>query len=176
MMDYAVLGWPPDGPTLELDHERFPYAGKFRLPDTGKAVARDGGDVVGAAAFSPDRTDGDALRCRYLTVRRDRQGEGIGPRLLRLVADRAPDRGFETVLIAVNNPHAYVAAYRAGFAFTGETTGMAELVLADGADRSPARYREGLEEFAERELPPRTADFVATRLEEAVPEPVDTPR
>lgn len=172
-MQYALLGWPEDGPTLELDHELFPYAGKFRPADTGKAVAREDGTVLGAVAFSPDRTDADTLQLRYVTVRRDRQGEGIGPRLVRFVADRAGDRGFARVEIGVNNPHAYVAAYRAGFAFTGEETGMAELVLADGGDRGAERYRDGLAIFAERELPPKTAEFVTARLDEGVPDVVD---
>lgn len=174
-MEYAVLGWPPDAPTLSLDHERFAYAGKFVLPDTGKAVARADGTVLAAAAFSPDRTDETSLRIRYVTVRRDRRGEGVGPRLLRLVADRARSRGFAAVPIAVNNPYAYVAAYRAGFGYTGEATGMAEIVLAEGADRDPESYREGLSTFADRDLPERVHEFVADRLDGDVPAVVDPP-
>jgi GNAT superfamily N-acetyltransferase len=174
-MEFAALGWPPAGPTLELDHRRFAYAGKFVVGDTGKAVARSDGSVVAAAAFSADRTDADTLRCRYITVRRDRQGEGIGPRLLRFVVDRAHARGFETVLIAVNNPYAYVAAYRAGFAFTGGETGVAEVVLEADGPRDVERYRDGLLTVAARDLPDDAEAFVEERLESPVPAVVETP-
>lgn len=176
-MDFAVLGWPPDGPTLRLDHEAFAYAGKFVVSDTGTAVARADGRVHGAVAFSPDRTDADTLKLRYVTVRRDRQGEGIGPRLLRFVADRAADRGFSTVEIAVNNPYAYVAASRAGFAATGETTGVAELVLRDGADdaRIEAAYLAGLATFERRDLPAELAAFVERKRAAGLPERVASP-
>jgi len=127
-MECILLGWPPDGPTLSLDHERFAYAGKFVMSATGKAVAREDG-TVGAVAFSADRTDETCLRLRYVTVRDDRRGEGIGPRLLRFVSERAREHGYESVRIAVNNPFAYEACSRAGFAFTGQETGLAELVL-----------------------------------------------
>ena len=175
-MECAVLGWPPDGPTLRLDHERFAYAGKFVMSATGTAVARAGDEIVGAVAFSPDRTDEAVLRLRYVTVRRDRQGEGIGPRLLRFVADRARDRDFANCLIAVNNPAAYEAAYRAGFAFTGEETGVAELVLADacGTERSPERYREGLDVFAARELPEAAAAVVDRAPDAGLPDVVES--
>ncbi len=175
MMEFADLGWPPDGPTLDLDHREFAYAGKFVVGDTGKAVARSDGSVVAAAAFNADRTDGETLRCRYITVRRDRQGEGIGPRLLRFVVERARERGFENVLIAVNNPYAYVAAYRAGFTFTGEETGVAEAVLEAGGPRNPDRYRNGLLTVAARDLPDGVETFVERRLESAVPDVVETP-
>lgn len=173
-MECALLGWPPDGPTFSLDHEAFAYAGKFVMSDTGKAVVRDGGDRVGAAAFSPDRTDAGTLVIRYVTVRRDQQGEGIGPRLLRFVADRARDRGFETVRIAVNNPYAYEAAYRAGFTYTGEETGIAEVVLRDAAGATPSgdRYRDGLRTFEGRDLPDDVAAFVERSGIEGPPEPV----
>jgi len=174
-MEFELLGWPPDGPTLDLDHERFAYAGKFVMGATGKAVARAGGDLVGAVAFSADRTDADTLRLRYVTVRRDRQGEGIGPRLLRFVADRADGRGYDRAVIAVNNPAAYVAAYRAGFGYTGERTGMAELVLAEDAPRTGDRYRAGLEAFLERDLPEASRAIVKDRQSGGIPEAVDSP-
>jgi GNAT superfamily N-acetyltransferase len=174
-MEFAVLGWPSDGPTLDLDHQRFAYAGKFVVGDTGKAIARSGGSVVGAAAFSADRTDAHTLRIRYITIRRDRQGEGIGPRLLRFVHERARHRGFEAVLIAVNNPYAYVAAYRAGFAFTGEETGIAETVLEAGGPRDVERYRDGLLTVAARDLSSDAEAFVERRLESGVPPVVDPP-
>jgi len=173
-MEFAVLGWPPDGPTLDLDHERFAYAGKFVMSDTGKAIARADGSRLAAVAFSPDRTDADCLRLRYVTVRSDRRGEGIGPRLLRFAADRAADRGFEDVAIAVNNPHAYEAAYRAGFVYTGEPTGVAELVLVDAIEEAPsaAVYRDGLAAFATRDLPEAVEAFVMRTRQSGPPAPV----
>lgn len=151
-MELELLGWPPDGPTLRLDHRRFSYAGKFVMSATGKAVAREDGELLGAVAFNEDRTDASALWLRYVTVRSDRRGEGIGPRLLAFVRDRARDRGYERVRIAVNNPFAYEACYRAGFGYTGRQTGIAELVLEHPDERSPECYREGLDEFRERDL------------------------
>ena len=162
-VEFAVLGWPPDGPTLDLDHERFAYAGKFVLPTTGTAVARDDGAVVGAVSFDADRTDETTLRLRYVTVRADRRGERIGPRLAALAVARGRERGFERARIAVNNPFAYEALYRAGFVDTGEETGLAERVLERPGERDPARYRAGLAAFADRDLSPAEASFVAER-------------
>lgn len=151
-MELELLGWPPDGPTLRLDHRRFSYAGKFVMSATGKAVAREGGELVGAVAFNEDRTDPTTLWLRYVTVREDRRGGGIGPRLLAFARDRARERGYERVRIAVNNPFAYEACYRAGFGYTGRRTGIAELVLEHPDERSTERYRAGLDEFRERDL------------------------
>ncbi|MFB6137480.1 MAG: GNAT family N-acetyltransferase [Halobacteriaceae archaeon] len=163
------------GPRLRLDWERFAYAGKFVLPETGAAVARErdasaprvaGPDadpadlplddsVLAAAAVSPDRTAPATLRVRYVTVRVDRRGEGLGARLLAFVAARAGERGYERVAIAANNPFAHEAAAKAGFGFTGETTGLAELVCARPAGGPPervgsSRYADALDRFAAR--------------------------
>mgnify|MGYP000143737187 CR=1 FL=1 len=163
-MDCALLGWPPDAPTLRLDYRRFAYAGKFVLGSTGKAVVREGergegeydDHLLAAASFDPDRTDPDRLVVRYVTVRDDRRGEGLGARLLAFVAARAADRGYHRVRIAVNNPAAYVAAHRAGFAFTGAETGLAELVCERPSDRPADRdagvYRSGLDRYRDRDL------------------------
>ncbi|SFS74813.1 GNAT family N-acetyltransferase [Halostagnicola kamekurae] len=234
-MELELLGWPPDGPKLRLDHERFSYAGKFVMTNTGKAVARaDDGrtdaratgndgektddrarasesvaravdsdgrapdyddDVLAAASFNEDRTDAETLWIRYVTVAKPRRGNGIGPKLLAFVRDRATDRGYARVRIAVNNPFAYEALYRAGFAFTGETTGLAELVLEhspaedrptsvsasdesgietriedetpvdESERRDAARYRDGLERFRERELSDPEEEFLSERLD-----------
>ncbi|PSP75318.1 GNAT family N-acetyltransferase [Halobacteriales archaeon QS_1_68_20] len=171
-MDMELLGWPEDGPTLNLDHERFSYAGKFVMSATGKAVCRDD-EIVAAVAFSEDRTDPNALWLRYVTVRRDRRGDGIGPELVGFVVERARERGYERVRIAVNNPYAYEALYRAGFGFTGERTGIAELVLEWPGDRSPETYRAGLEEFAGRDLSGDEREFL-DRRREAGPPPVES--
>jgi len=159
-MEFELLGWPPDGPALRLDHREFAYAGKFVMTATGKAVARDDG-LAAAVAFSEDRTDATCLRFRYVTVRADRRGEGIGPRLLRFVAERARERGYADVRIAANNPFAYEACYRAGFRFTGEETGLAELVLAyrpGTADRES--YQAGLDRYRSRDLSDAEESFL----------------
>lgn len=174
MAALTLLGWPDDDPRLDLDHERFAYAGKFVTGRTGVAIARaardsDGNeaerDVLAAVSFSPDRTDETTLRLRYVTVRKDRRGERLGPRLCAFVARRARTRGYDRVAIAVNNPFAFVALYRAGFGATGEQTGMAERVLVapDPTDRDPAAYRKGLAAFAERDLPEAARAFVERR-------------
>ncbi|WP_251328355.1 GNAT family N-acetyltransferase [Haloplanus pelagicus] len=186
-MEFACLGWPPDAPTLRLDYRRFAYAGKFVLGSTGKAVVRDGAAddgefddwVLAAASFSADRTDADRLVVRYVTVRENRRGEGLGPRLLAFVADRADDRGYDRVRIAVNNPVAYRAAHRAGFAFTGAETGLAELVCerpaARPADRPTDRYRDGLARYRDRDLGDGMAARLADWLDGEPPPVVDPP-
>ncbi|QRV15948.1 GNAT family N-acetyltransferase [Haloterrigena salifodinae] len=168
-MEYDLLGWPPDGPKLRLDYERFSYAGKFVMTNTGKAVARTDDEIVAAVAFNEDRTDASTLWLRYVTVARDRRGEGIGPELLARVRDRALERGYDRLRIAVNNPFAYEALYRTGFAYTGETTGIAELLLehpapvgaSDGDAR--ARYQAGLDEFRDRDLSEAEEQFLESR-------------
>lgn len=191
-MNFELLGHPPDAPTLRLDHERFAYAGKFVLSSTGKAVARDpeepstgpdgqtttGGSgtdgLVGATSFSGDYDDPDRTRIRYVTVREDRRGEGIGPRLLRFTADTLAE---QAVAIAVNNPMAYQAAYRAGFVWTGEETGMAELFLSyDPGTGTADRYRAGLDIFAERDLPDPHQAMVDRHADGDPPPVVDVPR
>ena len=175
-MERRVLGWPPDGPTLRLDHRRFSYAGKFVMTTTGKAVLRDPSagsdreyddDVLAAVAFDADRTDPETLWLRYITVCDDRRGEGLGPELCAFVVERAADRGYERARIGVNNPFAYEALYRAGFGFTGRETGLAELVLERPADapalRPAAVYREGLDRFRERDLPEEVVAFLEAR-------------
>lgn len=173
-MEFRLLAWPP-GPGMRLDHEAFAYAGKFVLP-SGKAVVSEGDlsipdptegyteGVLAAVAFSEDRTDG-ALWLRYVSVRADRRGEGLGARLCAFVRARAHERGYETVRIAVNNPYAYEALYKAGFGFTGRETGLAELVLEHPAPegRSTARYRDGLSRFTDRDLSPGERAFLDGR-------------
>lgn len=174
-MELRLLGWPADSPRLDLDHERFAYAGNFRTGRTGIAVAVDEsedatvdghsavdgddapavGAVVAAVSFDDDRAAAGALRVRYVSVRDDWRGEGVGPRLLAFVVDRAIENGYDAVRIGVNNPIAYQACYRAGFSFTGEESGMGEVVLSAPAtdDRDLERYRSGLDCFADRDLP-----------------------
>jgi len=179
MDSVTILGWHPaatgeDGPRLRLDWRQFSYAGKFTMTNTGKAVIREGSDdpegafdesVVAAVAFNEDRTDDGALWLRYVTVRADRRGHGLGPRLCDSVATRALDRGYERVRIAVNNPFAYEALYKAGFGFTGRETGIAELVLERPSGREPARYHRGLARFHDRELSSTERRFVDGRTD-----------
>ena len=225
-LEFAVLGGPDGGPALDLHHEQFAYAGKFVMSGTGKAVLRErdtglearSGDVLAAAAFDRDRTDGAVVRIRYVTVRRDRRGEGLGARLLASVADwalgRAEDPGDDTeaeyelgaegstgtgstagvdspptadspatveptpgdvreVRIAVNNPFAYEAAFKAGFGYDGERTGLAELVCVRPGDRSADAYRRGFSAFVEREdLTEPELEFVGDRRDAEPPESV----
>jgi GNAT superfamily N-acetyltransferase len=186
-MEFALLGWPPDAPTLRLDYRRFAYAGKFVRGSTGTAVVRDGerGDgeyddhLLAAASFDPDRTDADRLVIRYVTVRDDRQGEGVGAKLLAFVAARAADEGYDRVRIAVNNPAAYVAAHRAGFAFTGAETGVAELVCERPADRSATvdadAYRDGLGRYRDRGLDAEALASLDEKRAAGPPTVVDPP-
>lgn len=169
-MEFVVLGWPPEGPTLRLDWRRFAYAGKFVVSATGKAVVRSGAPadgefddhVLAAVAFDEDRTDG-ALRLRYVTVRADRRGAALGPRLCAFLVARARERGYDRLRIGVNNPYAYEALYKAGFGFTGRETGLAELVLERPADRSVERYRDGLDRFRRRDLSAEEQAFLDSR-------------
>ena len=174
-MEYAVCGWPAEGPTLELDWRRFSYAGKFVMSNTGKAVARENGEIVAAVAFNEDRTDSQALWLRYITVREDRRGEGIGARLAAFVTERALARGYERLRIAVNNPFAYEALYKAGFGYTGRETGLAELVLERPAERSREAYQAGLDVYRERDLSETEREFLDSRSGAGPPVVVKAP-
>ncbi|WP_224335490.1 GNAT family N-acetyltransferase [Haloprofundus halobius] len=171
-MEFLVLGWPEDGPTLRLDYRQFSYAGKFVMSNTGKAVVRDeergadqavaddefDRDVLAAVAFNEDRTDASTLWIRYVTVREDRRGDRLGPKLVAFLVERARERGYDRLRIAVNNPFAYEALYRAGFAYTGRQTGLAELVLERAlvderrGDRDREAYQSGLDAYRGRDL------------------------
>jgi GNAT superfamily N-acetyltransferase len=176
---YAVIGGPDDGPTLRLDWRAFSYAGKFVMSNTGKAIAYEGApvearegwppaaresddfldDVVGAVSFNADRTDDRTAWLRYVTVREDRRGEGVGARLCAFTSDRLlgerdgdEDGGFDAVRIAVNNAFAYEALHKAGFGFTGAETGLAELVLERPCAERAAAYQSGLDRYRERDV------------------------
>ena len=173
-MEFALCGWPEDDHPLRLDYRKFAYAGKFVMTSTGKAVVGDDG-VVAAAAFDEDRTDADTLCIRYITVRRDRQGESLGPRLLRFVRERATERGYDRLTIGANNPFSYEAAYRAGFCFTGEEAGLAELSLEWPGDRSTERYQSGLSVFRKRDLSKDEESLLEAKLGAEPPDVVDPP-
>ncbi|WP_122088471.1 GNAT family N-acetyltransferase [Halalkalicoccus subterraneus] len=169
-MESELLGWPPDGPKLELDYRTFSYAGKFVMTNTGKAVIREEGEVRAAAAFNEDRTEPETLWIRYITTHVEHRGEGLGPRLLAFVRERARGRGYDRVRIAVNNPFAYEACYRAGFAYTGRETGLAELVLETPTKETEERYQEGLDAFRERDLDDAEREFLARKEESDPPD------
>jgi len=191
---YAVLGDADDGPTLLLDWESFSYAGKFVMSNTGKAVAYEGeplaeradadwppdaraaddpvSDVVGAVSFNGDRTDAATAWLRYVTVRDDCRGDGVGARLCAFAADHLL-AGRERVRIAVNNPFAYEALHKAGFGFTGEETGLAELVLERPHPDRAAAYQDGLDRYHDRELSPEEERFLDGKQGASPPARVD---
>lgn len=181
-MKYSILGHPSDGPTLTLDYREFAYAGKFVMSKTGKSVVIGGDKVLGAVAFNADHENPAVGHLRYVSVRDDRQGEGIGSRLLRFTADYLLRESYDAVTIAVNNPVAYRCCYRAGFRFTGEETGIAEIELEynpteetsenESSARREDEYLAGLDAFRERNLPPEQR----TVLDQGtVPAVVDVP-
>lgn len=173
---YRWLGWADSAPALELPHETFAYAGKFRLPYTGKAVAREQTEtLVGAAAFDEDRGVADALRIRYITVRESHRGQRIGPKLAALVISRAQTRGYTRVRVAVNNPAAYEAMYRAGLGYTGERRNLGELVLETEQGLTDEDYKTGLEEFAERSCPDQHRRIINRGQKRGQPDRVDPP-
>ncbi|MGM0590288.1 MAG: GNAT family N-acetyltransferase [Halobacteriota archaeon] len=181
-MEFDFLGWPEDGPTLRLDYRRFSYAGKFVMSNTGKAVVRerDGAesasdvddarssefddDVLAAVAFNDDRTDSTTLWLRYVTVRDDYRANGLGAKLVAFVAETAEAKGYDRLCIAVNNPFAFEALYKAGFGYTCRQTGLAELVLERPADRDEAAYQRGLDVFRERDPDDPEATFLRDRV------------
>lgn len=174
-MEFRLLGWAAEGPTLDLDHRQFAYAGKFVMSTTGKAVLVDDEEaIVAAVAFNEDRTDPSTAWLRYVTVRQDSRGKGYGPRLCQQVTVRLHDKGYDRVRIAVNNPIAYEALYRAGFGYSGDETGIAELVLEHPGNREPERYRSGYDIFANRDLS-EAETAVLERHREGVPPAVLDP-
>ena len=175
-MEFELLGWPGEGVTLELDYREFSYAGKFVMGKTGKAVLTERGSILAAASFSPDRTDPGNIRIRYVTVRGDRRGDGLGPKLLSTLRLHLLDGDYDTVIIAVNNPFAYQAAYRAGFVWTGDETGLAELELTAPGDSDPEEYREGLSRYLDRAtLSDRERAFIEDHEGDHPPDPIDPP-
>jgi GNAT superfamily N-acetyltransferase len=132
--------------------------------------------ILAAAAFNEDRTDPGVCWIRYITVARDRRGEELGPRLAAFVAQRAEDRGFRRLRIAVNNPFAYEAMYKAGFVYTGRQTGVAELVLERPGHRDRASYQCGLDEYRERDLGEPESSFLADREGSEPPAVLESPR
>lgn len=173
-MDLTIHGDLSAGPAIELDHTEFSYAGKFRMTATGKAVLADHESIIGAIAFSRDRTDHETVWFRYITVRADRRGEGIGPVLASRTAERLLNR-VDRIRIAVNNPFAFHALYKAGFEYLEERTGLAELVLERPADQTTDRYQQGLTCFRDRsDNAPVERTFIEDHLTRRRPTRIDT--
>jgi GNAT superfamily N-acetyltransferase len=153
-------GWEPD-PSLP-DPAPRPEEGE----SGGSAELAE--DVIAAVAFNADRTEPGTLWIRYVSVHAARRGEGHAPQLVAFLVDRACDRGYDRLRIGVNNPFAYEALYKVGFAFTGRETGVAELVLerptTEPADRDPETYRSGLDVYRDRERGDPEASFLEARV------------
>jgi len=195
-LDYRAFAYagkfhtPDAGVVVTLDPEARPTAaldldGPPPAPVNGAGGNRAADEwvdpddpVVAAVACNADRTDESVVWLRYVTVRRDRRGEGIAPRLTRFVAARAPER-FETARIAVNNPFSYHALWKAGFVDTGRETGLAERVLERPTDAAapndPERYRAGLRSFGDRDLSADEVAFLAERRDRDPPKRVSIP-
>lgn len=199
-VEFALLGWPEDKPTLRLDFRAFSYAGKFVMSSTGKAVVRRVGEngtrepvvevdddlpsfdpsefesgLLAAASFNEDRTDPGVLWVRYLTVHREYRGQGLGARLAAFVAERAEERGYRRLRIAVNNPFSYEALYKAGFTYTNRETGLAEVVLERPGERDRVTYQCGLDVFRDRDLDDPEQGFLARKERQEPPRLVEPP-
>ena len=143
-----------------LDHEEFSYAGKFRLP-TNKVVAREcDGDIVGVLSYDEERGS-EATRIRYLSVRSDRQQQGVAADLVEEATDRLLD-DYPAVRISVNNPYAYGAVHRAGFGYTGDTGPQQEVVMQ--RPHETGRYEEGLRKLLEADLSGEQRRYVERKL------------
>jgi GNAT superfamily N-acetyltransferase len=178
-VEYALLAGPTGDATLDLDHREVPLAGDFVQP-RGVAVARapergDSDGIVAAAGFDPDRTTPDVVRIRAITVRADRQGEGIGSRLAAFTRAALHAEGWGRVLIGVATPVAYHALHKAGFADPGTTTGLRERVLVHPAPDDPVPYATGLRWYLDHDPSPAERSFIAERADAGPPDPVPVP-
>ena len=148
-----------DAPAVESDDEPAADTETESMASLPEGVAESdfADDIFAAITFSPDRTDPSTLKIRYLTVRDDLRGDGqqLGPRLVAFLTSRAAAAGYDRIAIAVNNAFSYHALYKAGFTYTDQETGLAELVLdrpiGEPAVGSQSGYQRGLDVFRERE-------------------------
>jgi GNAT superfamily N-acetyltransferase len=194
-MEYAVVSTPDDALGMRLDWTRFAYAGKFVMPSTGKAVAAadgiledptwppdprdaDAPGVLAAVSFNRDRNDPHSAWLRFVTVRDDQRGQGVGPRLCAMTADwLLTEFDVGCVRIAVNNAFAFVALHKAGFGWTGETTGLRERVLERPAPAAGAsRFQSGLRGYLDADATDAERAFVESRLARGPPAHVDAPK
>ena len=153
----VIRGDAPESATGDssTDAERDDTDSLASLPD-GVAESDFADDILAAVAFNPDRTEPSTLKIRYLTVRDDLRGDGrqLGPRLVEFLTSRAAVAGYDRIAIAVNNAFSYHALYKAGFTYTDQETGLAELVLdrpiSKPAVASQSGYQRGLDVFRGR--------------------------
>ena|GEM_PF-2318745 len=161
-----------EAPPLDLATEEFAYAGQYRLRRYGKAVLTSrpdrptrAVDIVAAVTIDRHRLHPDRLVVRRVDVRRAHRGHGWGPALLASLLPVAAAEGFRTVQANVNNPFAYVAATKAGFAWTGRTTGLAELIMRRPTDHPAScvdgRFIAGLTMFRRRRPSPAGRRLIA---------------
>lgn len=194
-MEYAVIATPDDSLGLRLDWERFSYAGKFVMTTTGKAVVVEDGvlddpewppgpreaeadGVVAAVSFNCDRNKPDTAWLRYVTVRGGDRGSGIAPRLCAMTVEwLLSEFGVSQVRIAVNNPYAFDALYKAGFGWTGEETGLQERVLEyPSPEPAGSRYASGLRSYLGADISDDERAFVESRATRGPPTVVDAPK
>lgn len=165
-------GSPAGGPAVSLDHTEFRYAGKFQMTTTGKALLIDSNSCIAITAFSTDRSCDNRIWLRYVSVHDDYQARGVGPRFLRTTTTTLLDQ-VKSIRIAVNNPFAYVAAYKAGFVYTGEQTGIAELLLDHPGIRTTESYLAGLEVFRDADHLSSVEQSYLEEKHAGAPPPVD---
>jgi hypothetical protein len=153
-----------EAPPLELPAAQFAYAGQYRMRRYGKAVLThrpdrptQAAEIIAAVTTDRHRRHRDRLVVRRVDVRRDARGQGWGPALLQAVLPAAAAADFHTAQINVNNPFAYIAVSKAGFVWTGRTTGLAELIMIRPTDRpctpTHGRFIAGLSLYRRRLSP-----------------------
>ncbi len=159
---FAVTSHPGEPDDLDLDHETFPFAGRFGRTRTGTAVVSVGDEVVAAIAFSPDRRDDTRCRVRHWAVRRDRQGVGHGPSIADRFADWALTTGYRSVAVGAETPYAAVALDRAGYAYAGERGPQGEVVFVRPASAPSHTLADALTALLDGDLPEAQRRYART--------------
>ena len=167
-----VLFGLEQAPALVLPHADFAYAGQYRMRRYGKAVLTrqpsrptQPESIIAAVSTDRHRRHRDRLVVRTVDVRRELRGRGWGPSLLVSLLPVAQRAGYRTIQIHVNNPFAYIAVSKAGFAWAGRSTGLAELVMTRPTDRpattSRGRFAAGLSMYRRRRPTPAARRAIA---------------
>ncbi len=152
LMEFVVMGGLYGGPPVVLEEEKFSYAGKFMMKDTGKIVCKIEDEIVAAASFNFDRNDKKIAWVRYISVRKDKRLKGIGHSLIIYVTEKIIGEFPDCVRVAVNNPIAYNAFYKAGFEYTGDEVGLCELILEYPKNQTDRMYGKGAKIFECRNI------------------------